>query len=334
MKKILIPGGTGAMGTYLVPELRSRGYAVDVVSLDDVKSSDPHLRYFNANFKETSVAESFIKQGYDAIIDFMVYGTEAFRARMDMLLSNTEHYIGFSSYRVYANEELPITERSPRLLDVSKDAEFIKEENEYSLYKARIEDIVKGSKYMNWTFFRPSITFSKFRYQLVTLEANVVIAAAKNKVPVLLPREALDKQTTMTWAGDVAKMIAELLFKKEAMREIYHPATSEHHTWREIAEYYRELIGLEAVPCDNETYLRAISGGDMINPTLRRQLELDRLFDRVMDNSKILSATGMKQSELTPMRDALARELSELPEDAFSELSDINRLMLDYINKR
>ena len=30
MKKILVLGGTGAMGVYLVPKLIERGYAVDV----------------------------------------------------------------------------------------------------------------------------------------------------------------------------------------------------------------------------------------------------------------------------------------------------------------
>ena len=35
-KKVLVPGGTGAMGVYLIPELLHLGYAVDVVSLDDI----------------------------------------------------------------------------------------------------------------------------------------------------------------------------------------------------------------------------------------------------------------------------------------------------------
>ena len=38
-KKVLVPGGTGAMGVYLIPELLHLGYAVDVVSLDDIKTT-------------------------------------------------------------------------------------------------------------------------------------------------------------------------------------------------------------------------------------------------------------------------------------------------------
>ena len=49
MKKILVPGGTGAMGVYLVPELLKLGYSVDVLSLDDVNSDNPNLRYIQGN---------------------------------------------------------------------------------------------------------------------------------------------------------------------------------------------------------------------------------------------------------------------------------------------
>ncbi len=329
MKKILIPGGTGAMGTYLVPELVRLGYAVDVVSLDDVTSNEPGLRYFKANFLDDAVMEEFLKNDYDAIIDFMLYQEEPFKARMDRLLTGTEHYIGLSTYRIYADVEHPITERSPRLLDVMKDPEYIGCDTEYSLYKARIENLVNSSKHMNWTFLRPSITFSKRRFQLITLEADVVISAAKNGISLLLPEEAKNVQATMTWAGDVAKMVPRLLFNKDAMREIYHPATSEHHTWDEIAQYYRELIGLKYEYVDKETYLNVITRGKMGNGA-RWQLEYDRLFDRIMDNSKILNITGLRQADLTPVYDALRSELAALPDDAFTKITPILESFLAY----
>jgi len=323
MKKILVPGGTGAMGTYLVPALLEMGYQVDVISLDDVASDNPNLRCFKENFKDNAVMEKFLKNDYDAIVDFMLYQEAEFRERMDLLLTSTSHYIGLSTYRVYANAEHPITERSPRLLDVMKDPVFIGCDDEYSLYKARIENMVNASKHMNWTFLRPSITFSKRRFQLVTLEAPVVIGAAKNDVTLLLPRDAMAVEGTMTWAGDVAKMVSRLLFNPAAMREIYHPSTAEHHTWETVAEYYKELIGLKYRLVDTDEYL------ECVNPSMqgRWQLEYDRLFDRIMDNSKILNITGMKQTEFMPLYDGLKRELSALPKDAFSEMVPVLKMM-------
>ncbi|NLB40755.1 MAG: hypothetical protein GX815_00555 [Clostridiales bacterium] len=132
-----------------------------------------------------------------------------------------------------------ITEASPRLLDVSQDKNYLGwEEIEYSLYKARQEDVLRASYFGNWTIVRPAITFSKFRYQLVTLEANVVIHRAMNKLPVLLPEEALPVQGTMSWAGDVAKMLSRLILNSRAYKETYTLATSEHNSWQEIADYY------------------------------------------------------------------------------------------------
>ena len=45
MKKILVMGGTGAIGRHTVKELLEMGYKVDVLSLDDVKSDNPCLNY-------------------------------------------------------------------------------------------------------------------------------------------------------------------------------------------------------------------------------------------------------------------------------------------------
>ena len=149
-----------------------------------------------------------MQENYDAIVDFMLYSTKEFSERYEMMLSNTNHYIFLSSYRVYANSTL-IKENSPRLLDVSEDKEFLATED-YALYKAKQEDILKASKFDNWTVVRPAITYSKFRYQLVTLEANTVIYRAMN-IPVILPEEAIHIQGTMSWASDVAKMLSRLV---------------------------------------------------------------------------------------------------------------------------
>ena len=99
---------------------------------------------------------------------------ELFTKRYKLLLENTKHYIYLSSYRVYADEQHPITESAPRLLDVSDDKEML-ETDTYALAKARQEDILSASSFKNWTAIRPAITFSKRRYQLVTMEANTVV---------------------------------------------------------------------------------------------------------------------------------------------------------------
>jgi hypothetical protein len=52
-----------------------------------------------------------------------------------------------------------------------------------------------------------------------------------------LPLQAKDKPATLSWGGDVAKIIARILFKEEAKREAYNVCSSEHRTWEEIDAY-------------------------------------------------------------------------------------------------
>ena len=107
--KVLVLGGTGAMGRYCVPELLRLGHTVDVAALDEISSDNPNLRYIVGNVKEKGVTEKLLKDGgYDAVVDFMTYDTEEFEKIYPMLLDNTKHYIYLSSCRVFADAP-PIT---------------------------------------------------------------------------------------------------------------------------------------------------------------------------------------------------------------------------------
>ncbi len=325
MKKILVLGGTGAMGVYLVPKLLERGYAVDVASLDTVESTTPNLRYFTGDCMNVEYVSELLKNGYDGIVDFMIYNQDKFEERHKMFLDNTSHYIYLSTYRIYANEEHPVKETSPRLLDASKDKDFLATDD-YSLFKAKGENVLLASDYKNWTAIRPAITYSKRRFQLTILEAPYVVGRTLRGKKLVLPKQAKDVQATMSWAGDVAEMIARLLFNPGAYREIFSVCTAEHMTWGEVADIYKELIGLEAVWVDMEDFLGIISHNSNNPMGIRYQLIYDRLFDRIMDNSKILDVTGMKQSELTTLYDGLKRELAGVNADTFVEMKNSPRM--------
>lgn len=328
-RKVLVLGGTGAMGVYLVPELAAMGYEVKVISADDAVSSDPKVSYVKADAKNVESMKEFLDGKFDAIVDFMMYRTKEFQEKYELLLQSTAHYIFLSSYRVY-DETVPITEESPRLLDTSKDREFLATED-YSLYKAREEDILQSSTFDNWTIVRPAITYSKRRFQLTTLEAPVLVARAMKGLPVVIPRETLAVQATMSWAGDVAKMIARLLFNPAAFRERFTLATAEHRSWGEIAEYYKEIIGLNYVPADTEDYVKIMGGSQ----GARYQLTYDRLFQRVVDNSRILKVTGLRQEDLMPLRKGLEKELSALPRNVvWPDASGIDKEMDDYVRRQ
>ena len=318
MKKILVLGGTGAMGRYAVPELLRLGFLVDVVALDEPDFTHENMTSTIANAMDDAwLEETLAKTRYDVILDFMSYKLPQFEARVQLFLDNTDQYMFLSSCRVYANEEIPVKETSPRLLDVSKNEEYLKlGESEYSLFKALEEDLLVKSGKKNWTIILPATTYSTGRAQLVTLEAGTFVYRALQGKPVVIPIQAKDKPATMSWAGDVGVMIARLAGKEEALGEKFIASTAEHLTWGEIAEIYRELIGVQYEWVDQEDYLKIMSKNqERISPYVRYQLEYARLFDRITDNSKILAATGMKQEELTSFYDGMKMELAKIHMD-------------------
>ena len=309
MKKVLVLGGTGVMGSYLIPRLLKFGFAVDAVSLDNKQSQNSNLRYFMGNAKDLTYLRQLVKKDYDAIVDFMIYSTPEFAERCNFFLENTQHYIYLSSYRVYADSKLPITEETPRLLDVSMDKEYLASDD-YSLHKARGENALLVSGKKNWTAVRPTITYSSQRLQLITLEGNTIINRSRQGKAVVLPREALSAQTTMTWGGDVAEMIARLVLNEKAYGETYTVATAEHQPWEVVAKYYQEFIGLKYIAVGIDDFLSIQSDEPYDN--YRWKLIYDRIYDRVVDNRKILNITGLKQSELKPLYLGLKESLDEL----------------------
>lgn len=328
MKKVLVLGATGAMGRYLVPELVSLGYDVTGVGIEENAPWKINASYVQGNAFDAEFLDSLLKDGFDGIVNFMDYGKYNFSDYYKLFLDNTDHYIFLSTCRVYDDKEVPIKETSPRLLDSSDDEE-LKASHDYCIHKAQDEDLLLASSYDNWTVVRPATTFSTMRLQLVTLEFKNSVARALMGKKVVLPIQAKDKPATLSWGGDVAKMIARVLFKKEAMRETYNVCSAEYRTWEEIAEYYKELVGLEAVWVDKEDYLKILSPEMKIN--VRWQLEYARLFHRITDNSKVLALTGLKQEEMMPMYEGLKLEIGNIPKDYVPFDTEIGLRMDKYI---
>ena len=313
--KILILGATGAMGKYLVPLLAEAGHQITAVALDPIELPYKNVRGITGNIQqEPSLRRQILAENYDAIVDFLIYPSWRVPQALPEMLQLTGQYIYLSTYRIYADEEHPIKETSPRLIDATKNV-LLRNSDDYCIFKARGENILRSFERRNWTIIRPAITYSLMRYQLVTLEARLTVGRARAGKAVVLPIQAKEVQGTMSWAGDVAKMIAGLLFNDRAYGETFTVATAEHNTWGEIADYYKDICNLKAVWVDKEDYIRILDPNPY-GTGVRWQLEYDRLFHRIMDNSKILSATGMKQEELMPLYKGLEYEIGRCPMDA------------------
>lgn len=292
--QVLALGGTGAMGTHVCKLLADEGCFVVCTTRQHRHPENPNIQYACGNARDQSFLDSLLAKHWDAIIDFMVWSTTDFMDRYQAFLAATDQYVFLSSYRVYANSPM-ITEESPRLLDVVKDEEYLKTD-EYALSKARCENLLFQSATSNWTIVRPAITYdgSVGRLQLAVLESDVWLWRASRDIAIPLPEEMLSKQATMTWGFDVASMIARLVGKPQALGEAFTVATSEHRSWLEIIEIYQRCLPtLRIIPCDLRAFEK-VRGGIY-------QIRYDRMFDRVVDNSKALKVTGLSQSDIAPV---------------------------------
>lgn len=305
MKKILLLGGTGVIGQYVAQSCLKLGYEVTITSRSSRRTFQVGLKYLDGNALDFDWLRVQISNyRFDAIVDFMVYRTKDFRDRISFILDNTTQYIFLSSYRVFSDTGIePINERSPLLLDTCDDGNYLRTD-EYALSKARQEYILRGCAKNNWTIVRPSITYGAGRFQLGNLEANLLLPRAKQGLPVVLPKEMMPLYTTMTWAGDVGRVIASLLFCGRALNDDFNVTASESYTWRDVSALYANIIGLVVREVSLVDYERL-----GLSPF---QLKYDRLVNRVCNNDKSLSVTGIQASSFMSLEDGLQYELNQL----------------------
>lgn len=279
---ILILGGTGAMGRHVSGFLVSEGNSVFVTSRSKIQSDD-RITYLQGNAKELTFIKGLSQKHWDAIIDFMVYTIDELKERIDLLLKSTDQYIFISSARVYADSPL-INEESPRLLDVCKDKEYVAS-NEYAIAKAKEENVLFESGYKNWTIVRPSLTYAENRLQLGVYEKENWLYRALHGRSIVFSKDLMDRYYTLSYGKDVAKGIAQLVGKKEAIGQAFHIVIQESFQWKEILNIY--LDTLEKRTGKRPKVVLTEKCTNLQLPTAKYQVLYGRYFNRHFDNSKI-----------------------------------------------
>ena len=282
---ILVLGGTGAMGIPLV-ELLSKENTVYVTSRRPHESAGS-AKYLRGDAKKKDfLADVLSIHRWDAVVDLMVRSEKELMAYLPLFLESTEQYVFISSARVYAESGVPITEQSPRLLDISNDAEYLKT-NEYALAKAREEDLLIHSGKQNYTIIRPSITYNTHRLQLGVLEKENWLYRALHGRSIVFSNDVSEKLTTMTSGDDVAKGIASIIGERAALGEVFHITCHQKSLpWSEVLAIYLEVLerhlGTRKIPVIMTDKSTNLSFQEKIY-----QLIYCRYFNRTFDNSKI-----------------------------------------------
>ena len=306
MKQVLLIAGGGTLGTHTARELLRLGHRVDILCPEEKHSHREGLTYHRGLGDPETLKKLFSEKHYDGIVNFIHYtDMEFYRPVHRLLMAHTEHLIVLSSYRVYADVQHPVTETAPQLLDVSEDADFVARED-YAIAKAKLERFLHAeSGGEPWTIIRPVISFSWRRFDLVTHGFHYPVECAKSGKPILLPESAKRLRAGLDWAGNSGKLIANLLFKKETVGQAYTISTAQNLTWQQVAELYEKLLGAKTEYISDQEF------GDIFHPTPESgwRYWYDRMYDRDMDNSKVLAATGLRTEDFLSIEEGLRREL-------------------------
>lgn len=272
------------MGRHLVSLLsKKEGVEITVTTRSQLVGKGS-ISYVQGNAHDMEFLSSLLKKKYDVIVDFMVYGTEEFKLRYKMLLASCGQYVYLSSSRVYADSEVPITEESPRLLDVTRDTEYLATD-EYALAKARQENLLADSGRSNYTIVRPYITYSETRLQLGVLEKECWLYRALHDRTVIFSKDIAGHWTTLTYGLDVAYGMVALIGRAEAHGEAFHITQPEPIRWSEVLDIYLEVLAEKTGRCPK--VLLTDCSLDLQYGWGRYQSRYDRFFDRRFDNGKI-----------------------------------------------
>lgn len=310
-KKVLLIGGGGTIGTYVAKELLEKGCYVDILCLEDYTSDNKKLRYIKAEVTLDYLKEFLKDKHYDSIMDLLHHPVpEDYIAFHMEIAPKTDHEIFVSSIRAIGNAEHPIKETSPTILDLYERGEFTDEEyianDDYSLSKTRCERYLRQvSKYKNWTIVRPMINSSDKRLDIVMHTFHRVIEYAKSGKTLYAAAVCKDKVAGLEWAGNTGKMVANIMFKKECMGKTYMLSTGHKMTWDNVADVYRELLGLKLEWVSENEY-------DKIEGYWKPGIDYDRSYDRYTDNSEMLKATGLTENDFVPFKEGIKSELKKL----------------------
>ena len=310
-KKVLLIAGGGTIGTYVSEELLKKDVIVDVICMEDMASDNEGLTFYKGVATDEYLEEFLTDRHYDAIVNFLHYtDAEDFRKIYPLFKKSSDQYVFLSSYRVYADSRLPITEESPRLYDTVYDKDFT-EVDTYAIPKSMCEDFLKkecGDD--NWTIVRPVISFSSRRLDLLLYSGTILARKALQKTKLRLPEQVRNLYAGIDWAGNTGKIISNLLFKDEAKREIFTISSGQNMTWGQVADAYTNAMGIEFDWISEEEFYETTYKNYV--PEHKLMWNYDRAFNRQIDASKVLRVSGLNKDDFCSIEDGIRKEFNNI----------------------
>lgn len=285
--KVLLVGGTGIISTDITM-LAAKNKDIELYLLN--RGSLPQfipsgVKLIQADIDdEKTVREKIRGMNFDVVADFISYGTEALKRKLDIFRGFCGQYIFISSCAAY---------REPLNFKI------ITEDNtaagntlwSYGLNKTLCEKLLAeeyAESGMRYTIVRPAYTYNNIRilhpYAINHWKSWTVAHRLLQGKPYVLHDDG-QQLCTATHASDFAKGFVGLWGNQAAMNEAFHITSSEYLTWKRIAELTADALGVTPkfcfVPAEELYFELGHYAGEKIMATTKHS---------IFDNSKIRKA--------------------------------------------
>jgi UDP-glucose 4-epimerase len=271
MKKVLVTGGAGFIGSHVAEELCKRGY--EVVVLDDlsggfVENVVPGARFVQGSITDVDlINDLFTAERFHAVYHLAAYAAEGL-SHFIKRFNYTNNLIGSvnlvnasvntgvrcfvftSSIAVYgASPQLPMTEETPA-----------HPEDPYGIAKLAVEQDLKVSREMfglDYIIFRPHNVYGE-RQNIGDKYRNVV-GIFMNQILQGKPLSVFgngEQTRAFSYVGDIAPIMAEAIEVPTAYNQIFNIGADQPYTVNELATQVALAMGVEPqihhLPARNE----------------------------------------------------------------------------------
>ncbi len=274
VKKVLLLGGSGFLGTYIANRLSQRGIEVTIPTRRRERTKaliiQPNIEMPEANIHcEKTLTE--LMQGHDAVINLVG------------ILHSRDVKLPYSRDFAEAHVELPKKIIAAckatgvrRLLHMSALKADPKGPSEYLCSKGEGEAIVRAaSQDLDVTIFRPSVIFG-LGDAFLSMFASVL-----KKLPVF-PLGFGHARFQPVWAADVADAFVDSLGNEATFGQTYDLIGPKVYTLRELVDYTARLTGSNAriiALSEGWAYLQAglmwLAPNPMMSPDNLRSMQVD-----------------------------------------------------------
>lgn len=229
-QKIVVLGGTGFVGSHLVPRLATQGLAVTVLSRNRERHRElsvlPTVRVLSADVYDPKVLAAHFR-GADAVINLVG-------------ILNEPGFDGSGFRRAHVElTRLAIEAMNaagvPRLLQMSS-LRAGEGESWYLKTRGEAEAAVKGSG-LDWTIFRPSVIFGRGD-GLFNRFATLL------KLAPVMPLARASARFAPVYVGDVCQAFERALVDRATIGQTYEVGGPDTVTLREVVEMTRDALGL------------------------------------------------------------------------------------------